>query len=151
KFANDQGLLLVTFLWSYPDGAKGSYPDGGPTRTGVLPGRGNGISSVLLQGGPTAPGPKWLTRLADTDVSFRTEPVPQDPRSTYGHEAPTKQNIPREVAAVPDPLNKSKFNGRSFVELPSAPPQKWIQRLPGVPEGKIALFKIQSAYLSAER
>jgi len=129
KFPNEQGLLLVTFLWR-----------GSP-----------GISSVLLQGGPPTQGQKWLTQLTDTDLWFRTDPVPQDARFTYGYEVRTNQNVPREVDAVPDPLNNRRFDGRSFVELPSAPPQKWIQHLPDVPEGKITFFKIQSKCLSAER
>jgi enterochelin esterase-like enzyme len=37
------------------------------------------------------------------------------------------------------------------VELPDAPPQPWIQRLPGVPRGKITAFKIQSKFLKEER
>src|SRR5882762_1907450 len=56
KFPNDEGLFLVTYLWR----------------------GGSEISSVLLQDGPPAQGQKWLARLADTDLWFRTDPVPQD-------------------------------------------------------------------------
>jgi enterochelin esterase-like enzyme len=129
KFANDQDLLLVTFLWR----------------------GGSEISSVLLQGGPPVQSQKWLTRMADTDLWFRTDPIPQDARFTYGYEVRTIQNIPIEVEAVPDVLNDHQFDGRSFIELPAAPAQRWIQRLRGVPEGKITMSKIQSKCLSAER
>jgi enterochelin esterase family protein len=129
KFPNDEGLLLVTFLLR----------------------AGSEISSVLLQGGPPTPPQKWLTRLADTDLWFRTDPIPQDARFTYGYEVRTNQNTPLEVDAIADALNKRSFDGRSFVELPAAPPQLWIERLPGVPEGKVTLSKIQSKCLGADR
>jgi hypothetical protein len=52
----------VTFLWRGND----------KTRT------------VSVTGGlPTVDGEKWLTRLADTDVWYRTEKVPNDARFTY--------------------------------------------------------------------
>lgn len=73
KFPNDEGLLLITFLWR-----------GGPN-----------ISSVLLQGGPPTQPSKWLSRLPDTDLWFRTDPIPQDARFTYGYEVRTNQNISR--------------------------------------------------------
>ncbi len=129
KFPNDEGLFLVTFLWR----------------------GGSEISSVLLQDGPPAQGQKWLARLADADLWFRTDPVPQDARFTYGYEVRTNHNILSQVDSVPDPLNNHLFAGRSFIELPAAPPQHWIQRLPGVPEGKVTLCKIRSECLSAER
>ena len=129
KFPNEDGLLLVTFLWR----------------------AGSEVSSVLLQGGPPTPAQKWLVRLLDTDLWFRTEPVPQDARFTYGYEVRTNENLPPEVEAVPDKLNHRSFDARSFVELPAAPPQRWIQRLPGVPQGKVTLSKIQSKCLTAER
>jgi len=125
KFPNDEGLLLVTFLLR----------------------AGSEISSVLLQGGPPTPPQKWLTRLADTDLWFRTDPIPQDARFTYGYEVRTNQNTPLEVDAVADALNKRSFDGRSFVELPAAPPQLWIERLPGVPEGKVTLSKSKASAL----
>lgn len=129
KFPNKEDLLLVTFLWR----------------------GGSGTSSVLLQGGPPTPPQKWLTRLADTDLWFRTDPMPEDARFTYGYEVRTNQNISLEVDAVPDALNNRSFDGRTFVELPAARPQPWIERLPGVPEGKITLSKIESKCLGAER
>ena len=46
RFPNEDALLLVTFLWR----------------------AGSELSSVLLQGGPPASAPKWLVRLADTDL-----------------------------------------------------------------------------------
>ncbi|HZR18705.1 MAG TPA: alpha/beta hydrolase-fold protein [Verrucomicrobiae bacterium] len=129
KFANDDGLLLVTFLWR----------------------GGSEVSSVLLQGGPPTPAQKLLVRLADTDLWFRTDPIPQDARFTYGFEVRTNQNIATGVEAVPDKLNHHSFDWRSFVELPTAPPQPWIERLPDVPQGRITVSKIQSKCLSAER
>ena len=129
KFPNEEGLLLVSFLWR----------------------GGSDVSSVLLQGGPPTQPQKWLSRLPNTDLWFRTDPIPQDARFTYGYEVRTNQTIPAEVETVPDTLNNRLFDGRSFVELPAAPPQPWIQRLPGVPQGKITLSKIQSKCLSAER
>lgn len=129
KFANDEGLVLVTFLWR----------------------GGSRVSSVLLQGGPPTPRQKWLSRLAGTDLWFRSDPIPQDARFTYGFEVRTNQNTSVEVDPVPDPLNNRSFDGRSFLELPTAPPQRWIQRLPGVPEGKITISKLQSKCLGSDR
>lgn len=129
KIPNDDRLLLVTFVWR----------------------GGAGISSVLLQGGPPTTPQKWLSRLADTDLWFRTEPVPQDSRFTYGFQVRTNGNLASEIETIRDPLNTNAFDGRSFLELPAAPPQPWVQRLPGVPQGKVTLLKIHSKYLGAER
>jgi enterochelin esterase family protein len=129
KFANDEGLILVTFLW------RGS----------------SDVSSVLLQGGPPTDAKKWLARLVDTDLWFRTDPIPNDARFTYGYEVRINKNNPPEVETVPDPMNNHLFDGRSFVELPAAPPQSWIQPAPGAPQGKITLTKIHSKFLDAER
>lgn len=129
KGTNQEGLLLVTFLWR----DRSENP------------------CILLQGGPPSPAEKRLTHLPNTDLWFRTELIPEDARFTYGFEIRTNQSASEEPQVVADPLNSRSFDGRSFVELPKAPVQPWIDRLPGVPQGKIAAFTIPSAYLREER
>jgi enterochelin esterase family protein len=57
-----------------------------------------------------------------------------------------QQNPPR-----PDPLNPRQYTGSSYVELPDAPPQPWINKQPGVASGRTTEEKFKSEILKAER
>jgi enterochelin esterase family protein len=53
-----------------------------------------------------------------------------------------------------DPLNPRRFispPGSAIVELPAAPPQPWIKRLPEAPQGEVKPHKIKSEMLKEER
>ena len=79
---NQNGFLLVTFVW----------------RDTSAP------SSILLHGGPPSQLPKTLRRLAGTDLWFRTELIPTDARFTYGFEVRTNLDSAIEPRVMPDPL-----------------------------------------------
>src|SRR5262249_35728906 len=92
---------------------------------------------------------KSFTRLAETDLWYRTERTPRDARFTYGFVL----NRTREgwINPMPDPLNPRKYAYRSVVELPDAPPQPWIVRRPGVPSGRLVTHTLPSRILKEDR
>lgn len=140
-------LSRVTFLW-----------------------RGDGMTrSVLLVGGvPTPSDDKWLTRLADTDLWYRTEMIPNDARFAYWFQINRPFTMPRAddlagqakvLANSPyraDPLNPrimimQGMMPASLLELPAAPPQPWLERLPEVRPGMLKEHKFKSKLLNGER
>jgi enterochelin esterase-like enzyme len=96
-----------------------------------------------------------MGHLERSDVWHLTVRMPRDARFIY--RVSVDQAGPRFFgdlplsAAVPDPLNRKSWLGHSAVELPAAPPQPWIVRTPGIPEGKIERHRITSAVLNNER
>jgi enterochelin esterase family protein len=124
---------------------------------------------VSVTGGlPTVDGEKWLTRLADTDVWYRTEKVPNDARFTYGFviNRPVKLPPRNDLAALAqymehclgrtDPLNPNTvilqgMAPASLLELSDAPAQPWAKPLEGVPKGTLKEYKIKSKSLKEER
>jgi enterochelin esterase-like enzyme len=116
---------------------------------------------VGLAGGPPAAGPTPLSRLAETDLWYRTERVSDDARFVYWFHVNVPQKRPKDLPGLEkmmsrfppqsDPLNSHHFQKRSLVELPGAPPQPWIERLPGVAQGKVSQHKIRSDILKQER
>src|SRR2546426_293754 len=126
---NQAGFVLVTFVWR---------DNSGP-------------SSILLHGGPPSQMPKTLRHLAGTDLWFRTERIPADARFTYGFEVRTNHDSTIEPRVIPDPLNHQTFDGRSVLDMPDAPPQPWISRVPGLPQGKVTRNQFQSKHLQEER
>lgn len=135
----DRKFMLVTFVW-----------------------RGNASTrSVAMRGGPpTSLVELPLSRLAQSDVWYRTVPLPRDARFTYylRVNAPrievvyeTAENFNRDYPPRADPLNPHAFEGSSVLELPGAPPQAWAERRPGVAEGVLTTHRVQSRILSQER
>src|SRR5688572_29820816 len=49
-----------------------------------------------------------------------------------------------------DPFNPREYAGWSYVELPNAPPQPWIEKRAGVPNGRKLNEKLKSRILDAE-
>lgn len=143
--SGDSRYSFVTFLWR-------AKPD---TR------------NVVVFAGVAGSDLDQMTHLAGTDVWFRTYKVRSDARFTY-YLLPNDSLIPfdkinhkdpravmkRLATLTPDPLNPHKLAGplpASTVELPGAPPQPWITRIPGVPEGKVEEKKLSSSILKNER
>lgn len=105
---------------------------------------------------------KPLTRLSDTELWYRTERLPNDARFTYTFlvnyvkPALSDKNTMMKILSQ---MRRDSFNPRQFpnppkaavVELPAAPPQPWINRLPDVPQGEIKQHKIRSEILKEER
>jgi enterochelin esterase-like enzyme len=92
-----------------------------------------------------------LTRLLETDVWYKTFWIRGDLRFSYGLQA-----NPPEGNSGKDPLNPKAQPagvgiGPSFVELPAAPPQTWIEPRPGVAKGTLVEERIQSQLLKTER
>ncbi len=124
---------------------------------------------VRLSGGlPTAADSKWLTRLADTDLWYRTERMPNDSRFIYSFQInfPEKKlkngdlaGLLRLMEKCPnrlDPLNPRDVTLQSMMmsslaELPEAPPQPWLSPLPGVTKGALKEEKLKSESLKGER
>jgi len=136
--ADDPHSLWVTFLW---------LGDGTTQR-------------VNVQGGPpTAESAGWMKVLGHTDLWYRTELVPDDARFVYLFQVnrPLKfspgDDQQRPLAPpMPDPLNPHAVSSNSsLLELPQAPPQPWLQRVPGVPKGELSAHSIKSEILKQER
>ena len=124
---------------------------------------------VGLMGGLPAPDDdKWLTRLADTDLWYRTERIPNDARFAYWFQInrpakkPRSDDLAGQIKVMehcpgrPDPLNPHTvilqgITPASLLELPGAPPQPWVERLQGVPKGTLKEQKIKSESLKGER
>ncbi|HEV3316806.1 MAG TPA: alpha/beta hydrolase-fold protein [Candidatus Angelobacter sp.] len=126
----DRPMLLVTFLW-----------------------RSDSVEKVTLGGGLPHESPHPLTRLADTDVWYLTELMPADSRGTYEFAVEGFFNGPTEHfrAIAPDPLNPKAFGRGSYFELPNAPVQPYIKKIPGVSHGKLTKLKIKSTILNEKR
>jgi hypothetical protein len=152
--AGDPACSWVTFVW-----------------------RGNADTGrVRLLGGPVIHDfSKWLERLGETDVWYRTERMPNDARFVYSFQvnrpvewpldpvegaAMYKQYLPR-----PDPFNAHVEYDGSVLEMPDAPPQPWLGRvegmtaaasklwlkIPGVPRGAVRSHVIASKTLKQDR
>jgi enterochelin esterase family protein len=121
--------------------------------------------SVSLSGGPTSASGdsvKWLTRLEGTDIWYLTERIPNDARFIYSFQINRPTVLPADLSvrgtllfdlAKADPLNPHGAGPRaSLVELPGAPPQPWLERKPGVPEGQLSGAQvIKSTILGQDR
>lgn len=105
---------------------------------------------------------KFLTRLGETDVWYRTEKLPRDARFTYVFMLnPEKLTLGDKdlEAKVLKMSRRDSLNPRSFptppnaayVELPGAAPQSWIKPQPEIPKGEIKPEKIKSEILGEER
>jgi enterochelin esterase family protein len=140
----DRHYFWVTFLWR------------GNVRT----------QRVAMRGGLTAEQDlKPLTRLGATDVWYRTERLPHDSRLAYGFFINRPDHVSDNVIAQlnalakappqPDPRNPKEVSIQgmigSLLELPGAPPQPWLERLPCVPAGRLTEYTIKSALLQQER
>jgi enterochelin esterase-like enzyme len=144
---NNDKDMLVTFLWRAS----------GETR------------NVFIMWFPFAaakPEDYQMTRLAGTDVWYRTLKVRRGARFAY-RLSPNdplafdeRSFVQRDATAQADPLNphpwfngpgSTRFEYSSMVELPGAKPQPYIQKREGVPAGKVEKKHIKSALLKNER
>jgi enterochelin esterase-like enzyme len=109
-----------------------------------------------------------MTHLGATDVWYKTYIVRNDARFTYQFSPndslqPLDKLDPKDIAGMmkrlstmgPDPLNPRKFQQgptpSSYVELPAAPPQPWIEQVDNPPKGTVAQKKLRSNILNNER
>ena len=146
----DNRYLHVTFLWQ----AKGE------TRNVVVR-----VSNTALLANADYFARAQMSRMVDTDLWYKTYRLRDDARFAYQlspNDALTllpslKQEdwAKRQATYQADPLNPvhyTSINGdSSVVELPAAPPQPWIKRLPGVPEGKVEEHQFKSSILNNDR
>ena len=120
--------------------------------TFVWRGDGNVRKVGLLGGPPTAEFGSPLRRLKDTELWYRTDRIPNDARFVYrfllgvpdrlGEDPQREAKLAKfwkEHPPRPDPLNPNPAAGGqgSLLELSEAPPQPWLQRIPGLP-GRIS-------------
>jgi enterochelin esterase-like enzyme len=132
---------LVTFVWRGDDQ---------PERVALSGGRPGGEEGVL----------KWLARLPETNLWYRTEKHPLDARFGYSFVVNLPRVLPETAEETNRVLDRFPFRrdalgahaagGESYVELPDAPPQPWIVRRPDVPKGKLSRQKFKSDVLGAE-
>jgi enterochelin esterase-like enzyme len=144
----DSHSSFVTFVWQAKD----------ETRNVVLIGGVAGIDPAANQ----------LTRLAATDVWYKTYKVRNDARFTYQFSVndtlePLDKLDPKDTAGMTkrfstvrrDPLNPRKFQQgptpSSYVELPGAPAQAWIAPVGDPPKGNVEMKTLHSAILNNDR
>ncbi len=134
--------LLVTFLWR---GAAGN---------------------VRVIGAPSADHDA-LARLDGSDVWYRSYRVPASTRLSYrlAPDVPEFDGTPVQrrrailSTAQRDPLNPrsfpakplDRFDGYSVLELPAAPPQKWVEPRAGIAAGTVETLRLASTALGNER
>ncbi len=116
---------------------------------------------VNVQGGPASGDfANWMKRLGDTNLWYRTDRIPNDSRFSYFFQVNRPLKFPPHAEKLPplappraDPLNprKTASQDRSLVELPDAPPQPWLKRLPEVPAGTLSEHKLTSAVIRDAR
>lgn len=135
----DPRHVLVTFLWTGNEATRG----------------------VLILGSIAGDAP--MARLAGTNIWYRSYVLRRDLRFTY-RLAPIERDLVldvndprydkgkiRETARV-DPLNSDPHppgaeSLLSVAILPEAPPQPWVVRRPGTPQGRVDKASIHSAAL----
>jgi enterochelin esterase family protein len=118
-----------------------------------------GTRKVQLIGGLPEDGEKFLTRLGDTELWYRTEKITKKARFVYAFLVTGIQDLPVKVTSAAraytvftaDPLNAHRFAFGSRIELPAAPPQPYIEPRASVAQGKLQPQKIQSDILKQER
>lgn len=122
----DPSNLWVTFVWR---GAKDAH-------------------HVLLGGALDGPQQqRFLARVGETDVWFKTLRMRSDTRLTYlfGADVPLdavplanmKEHLRRSGLFKPDPFNPAKFGRGALLELKGAPKQTWIDTNDAAPKGKV--------------
>ena len=137
--AGDPHACWVTFLW------RGD----------------NTTQRVNVQGGPaSAEGIGWLIALGQTGLWYRTERIPDDARFAYYFQVNRAKTNPRiadprrpPIPARPDPLNPQTLPSgeTSLLELPAAPAQPWLERVPSVPSGELHEHSLHSEFMHQER
>lgn len=134
--AGDKQHVSVTFLW------RASTP----------------VNNVVLDANffPDAERPIRLEALADTDLWYKSLKFRNDVRFHYELGVNHSLKLRDHKGLMPDPLNPRSslsFNGEkvSFVDLPGAKPQPWLQLAPGAPQGRVEEKLFQSTALGNER
>lgn len=138
EIPGDDKRLLVTYLW-----------------------RGDATTErVEARGGPYAASREPFARLRDTDVWYRSEPVPKDARYVYGlivnrrverraADGSTEHVLVEEYPN--DPLNANQFNGGPVVELPDAPKDAWHVAQESAAKGRVERLSLESKALAESR
>jgi len=154
--AGDRENMAVTFVWK-----------GTPYTHNVL--------VLWIPYVAVAPDEFWMARLGETDVWYRTIRVNRKMRLAYTLAPNATRLHPMSLgfdadainmaaaAARPDPLNPKvyrvdpesvdapEYRGNSILEMPDAPPQPWVAKRPGIPEGRLNKHQFKSAALGNQR
>jgi enterochelin esterase-like enzyme len=116
--------LLVTFFWHGNQGTRH-------------------VSLLGDNPSPDSSGQEFK-RFGKTDLWYKTEKMPSDARFGYAISENGK-------GYKPDPLNPTIFAGRSVAELPKAPEEPWIKKIPNILAGTFSKHKIRSESLREDR
>lgn len=100
-----------------------------------------------------------LLRFEGTDLFYLTTRSPKDARFTYNlrvgdplSPAASRREMDAAFAHIePDAWNPRTLMGRSLVELPGAPSQRWTERTEGAPTGRVVPGTIHSEILNEDR
>ena len=106
---------------------------------------------IGLMGGPVMHSySKWLERLGESDVWYRTERIPKTARFLYSYQVNRPVEWPTDQAEAqamwkrhkpqPDPFNLNQEHDGSVLQLSDAPPQPWATRVPGMTPGAAKLL-----------
>ena len=129
----DSTTALVTFIWRGADDVRSVF-----------------VTGTLVRGERAME--HRMTRLEGTDVWYRTYRLGRDARFSYRLSPlpSSPDDWTNEIfrGARPDPLNMTPAR---IAELPDAPPQPWVKRIEGVPQGKVEKLQMKSAILNNER
>jgi enterochelin esterase family protein len=137
--SGDQDHLLVTFLYRAERPLKG-------------------VVLICQLTASRDPADIVLTRLADTNVWYKTYLLRNDMRLSYSFVPdPTPESLAyHSELQLPDSLNPLYLPnlaniGHSVLQLPDAPAQPWIASVPGVPTGKVEEIQVESKVLNSQR
>lgn len=148
---SDGKYHLVTFLW------RNTYD----TRNVLV------FGSMVEVGASPYPRTDYaMHQIPNSDVWYLTKKFPSgsrfeyriSPNDTMMFNGPLSEQ--RAATAQFDPLNRnqpicrpntSKFNCRSLAELPGAPPQPWLVKKSGVPEGRVEKQTLKSTIQKIDR
>ena len=153
---NDNRNMLVTFVWKGTAGTQNVFV-------------------IRLPFAAAAPEDYFMTHLSHSDVWYKTLAIDRTTRFEYSI-APNVPQLPpisegldnRAITLIAagartDPLNPKvgrvdktdldspDYAGRSYVEMPGAPPQPWIVEQPDVPAGKVEMQTFPSTLLKNQR
>ncbi len=146
--------VLITLVWRHSPDTKNVAVAGGLAGDDVVSNQ-----MKMLRGTDVW----YLTREVRDDLRTTYQIAPNDPLTPLDEVDTWEEWLRRTAHWRPDPLNPQRFihpkdpddpggieRVESVIELPGAPPYRWIGRRSGVPQGKVELHRIGNEVLKDE-